>query len=258
LTPRKGTERHHTWFPKRGADMAREEVYTRVLGTADTDSICDMFFETVLPTNRTHEFFVDWKKIHTNVEALKFEIGILQAVCGSNDVDADLREALRREPGVTAVFPLMIAVRDQKMTILDEGANKTQLEEVHYDFTPRDSLSPGEIDKVVDFCAKTGICALFSSLRVRSLRDYLLGVEAGMDTNARKNRSGTWMERQIEGHLSIDQTKHPNAVIFKQKTFARLAKLAGIEGPPALMNRQFDLVYVDSDLAFRRFSGYCR
>jgi len=218
--------------------MACLEVYRRVLNTPDTDAICRLFLETVLPTNRTHDFFVDWGKVAKNVERFKFEIAILDTICGSNHVEADLKEALRREPQITTVLPLIIAVRDMRLEVLENLHIK------RYDFGARERLSEEEINDTLDFCRKTGIVALFQSLRVRSLRDYLLGVEVGLDTNARKNRSGTWMERIVERQIVIDAQKHPEARIVRQRRFSSLAD-EGLAIPRNLRNRMFDLAYLD-------------
>ncbi len=52
------------------------------------------------------------------------------------------------------------------------------------------------IRQTIDFCIKTGIMNLFQE--VKDIHDYLLGVEVGMDTNARKNRSGDIFEKMCQ------------------------------------------------------------
>jgi len=51
------------------------------------------------------------------------------------------------------------------------------------------------IRQTIDFCIKTGIMNLFQE--VKDIHDYLLGVEVGMDTNARKNRSGDIFRKNV-------------------------------------------------------------
>ncbi|MCD8916255.1 type II restriction endonuclease [Staphylococcus simulans] len=48
------------------------------------------------------------------------------------------------------------------------------------------------------FIEDVGLLSFLKNSRVKSLVDYAYGVEAGMDTNARKNRSGKAMESFIE------------------------------------------------------------
>lgn len=57
-------------------------------------------------------------------------------------------------------------------------------------------VNENTIPLIVEFCVKTGIMHLFQE--VKDIHDYLLGVEVGMDTNARKNRSGDIFERMCQ------------------------------------------------------------
>ncbi|MGC8979841.1 DpnII family type II restriction endonuclease, partial [Caldisericum sp.] len=50
--------------------------------------------------------------------------------------------------------------------------------------------------QIINFCHKTGILDLFQE--VKDIHDYLLGVEVGLDTNARKNRSGDIFEKMCQ------------------------------------------------------------
>ncbi len=52
-----------------------------------------------------------------------------------------------------------------------------------------------------EFMEKTGLFELLSNQISCSLYDYVLGVEAGLDTHSRKNRSGKLMEDIIDDYL---------------------------------------------------------
>ncbi|MFO0781377.1 MAG: DpnII family type II restriction endonuclease [Candidatus Saccharimonadales bacterium] len=45
---------------------------------------------------------------------------------------------------------------------------------------------PQEIDEFIDFMAKTGLKSLFVDEKIKNLVDYMVGVEAGLDSNGRK------------------------------------------------------------------------
>lgn len=45
---------------------------------------------------------------------------------------------------------------------------------------------------------KTGILDLFKDKKIKSIPDYVLGIEVGLDSNGRKNRSGTTMQNISE------------------------------------------------------------
>jgi len=52
-----------------------------------------------------------------------------------------------------------------------------------------------EIKDIVEFCKKSGILNLFGE--INDLYAYILGMEVGLDSNARKNRSGKIFEQLV-------------------------------------------------------------
>ena len=68
------------------------------------------------------------------------------------------------------------------------------------------SLDFARIDKskileYTNFVQQTGLLNFLKEKANRSLVDYVYGVEAGLDSNARKNRSGTTMENIVERNV---------------------------------------------------------
>ena len=63
-------------------------------------------------------------------------------------------------------------------------------------------------DEIVTFSKKTGLLKLFT--KINDLYAYLLGTEVGLDTNGRKNRSGTIFETLIEENINsiLDGTNY--------------------------------------------------
>ena len=53
-------------------------------------------------------------------------------------------------------------------------------------------------EQYADFMEKTGLFDLISKHLINNLYDYVLGVEAGLDSNGRKNRGGHLMEDLVE------------------------------------------------------------
>ena len=48
---------------------------------------------------------------------------------------------------------------------------------------------------------KTGLFKLLSKAKINSLLDYITGVEVGLDSNTRKNRTGKVMENLVESYI---------------------------------------------------------
>ena len=49
----------------------------------------------------------------------------------------------------------------------------------------------------MEFLENTGLAEIFQSKKINDLVDYVFGIETGLDTNARKNRSGHVMEDMV-------------------------------------------------------------
>lgn len=49
----------------------------------------------------------------------------------------------------------------------------------------------------MEFLDNTGLTEIFRSRKINDLVDYVFGIETGLDTNARKNRSGHIMESMV-------------------------------------------------------------
>lgn len=71
------------------------------------------------------------------------------------------------------------------------------------------------VDSVMTFLAETGLGDVLQNQNVKNLVDYVFGIETGLDTNARKNRSGHVMENTVANILA-------NAgVPFRQEVYSR-------------------------------------
>lgn len=85
-------------------------------------------------------------------------------------------------------------------------------------------MSDEGIDKAYRFADNTGILRLFRKKTIKNVWDYVIGVEVGLDSNGRKNRGGTMMERIVEGLLKaicernhLDYMTQATAVTVKAK-----------------------------------------
>ncbi|CAG8696872.1 11547_t:CDS:1, partial [Ambispora gerdemannii] len=55
---------------------------------------------------------------------------------------------------------------------------------------------------------------LFTNGQIKDLKDYVLGVEVGLDTHSRKNRGGLLMENGVEKLLIDYQVEYKKQVTF--------------------------------------------
>ncbi|MBR8702231.1 MULTISPECIES: DpnII family type II restriction endonuclease [unclassified Fusobacterium] len=136
----------------------------------------------------TYEYYVDFEKIHNNVEKIKVELNILNSLIGSKNIKHDFINLLNNYPEILKCIPILLAVRSTEIYVLDTE------EEFNYSFK-KSNYTP---EQYAVFMEKTGLFDLIQNKIINNLYDYVTGVETGLDSNGRKNRGGHLMEDIIE------------------------------------------------------------
>lgn len=148
-------------------------------------------FKTFKPSLTTYEYFTDFKKVFSSVEKHSKEIEVLNELVGAEDIEKRFIKICETKPFALRILPLLIGCRDEKIQINDfKGARSYDFDIIN--LSPKDYLT---------FAKRTGILDLLQNKIKGNLKDYLIGVEVGMDTNARKNRTGKIMESLVEQYL---------------------------------------------------------
>lgn len=149
----------------------------------------DSFWETLTETNATLDSFVDFVKAESNVERVSIRLNQLNYLLGKDALDDAVRRLFKENPAAfdVSVFEILIAVRDGKnRKILDEEKKVRFL---------RDFFDSA--DSVLKFIYGTGLADVFRDRKISNLTDYVFGIEVGLDSNTRKNRSGAKMAEAV-------------------------------------------------------------
>lgn len=159
-----------------------------------------------------YEYYVDFPKVHRNVDKIKVELNILNSLIGSDNIEADFDDLISRYPETLKCIPLLLAVRENEIYAMDSDG------EFRYNF--KDTNRSAEQYKI--FMRKTGLFNLLEKHIIGNLVDYATGVETGLDSNGRKNRTGTTMENLVEEYFV-------KAGLVKGETYFKEMKIAQIE-----------------------------
>lgn len=147
----------------------------------------NLFMSQLQETNQTLDFFCDFDKISLNVEDIKLSLCMLNSLIGASDMRRAVETIWKRDRAAFKVMDILIAVRSEgKKMVLDSQGQCVVL----------DSLFDS-VDGVMEFLNDTGLTEVFQQQKIKNLVDYVFGIETGLDTNARKNRSGHVMENMI-------------------------------------------------------------
>jgi type II restriction enzyme len=152
--------------------------------TAHTTTEFSTFMSQLKDTNQTLDFFCDFDKIHNNVENIKLSLCMLNSLIGTADLRSAVETIWRRDKSAFNVMDILIAVRSEgKKKVLNSLGECVILNSLF-----------NSVDGVIEFLEDTGLAEVLQSQKITNLVDYVFGVETGLDTNARKNRSGHVME----------------------------------------------------------------
>ena len=136
-------------------------------------------------------YYIDFPKIHKNVDAIKVELNILNALVGSQNIEQEFDDIIAKYPETLKCIPILLAVRSNEIYEIDEDGEFT------YNFKKMNY----SIEQYKVFMRKTGLFDLIANHIISNLVDYATGVETGLDSNGRKNRGGHIMENLVEGYI---------------------------------------------------------
>ncbi|MFA5468382.1 MAG: type II restriction endonuclease [Sphaerochaetaceae bacterium] len=160
-----------------------------------------------------YKYYVDFEKIHANVDDIKVELNILNSLISSKNIEEQFLSLVKKYPETLRCIPILLAVRATEIKAMDdEGAFVYSFKKMNY--SPQQYLV---------FMRKTGLFNLMEKHIIHNLVDYVTGVETGLDSNGRKNRGGKLMENLVERHLQkIGLKREVN--YFKEFSFSNIER----------------------------------
>lgn len=184
---------------------------------AHTQEQFDMFMSQLKETNATLDFYCDFPKIARNVADISISLNMLNYLLGKQNLREAVEALWTRDPKVFDVMDILIATRkkDNKMFFDELGQFRT----IHSLFE--------SVDGVMEFLEGTGLANVFRKPEIKDLVDYVFGVETGLDTNARKNRSGDITEKLVAKIFTNANIEYSQQV--SSNMFPDVAKVLGAD-----------------------------
>lgn len=186
-----------------------------------------------------YKYYVDFEKVYKNVDTIKIELNILNTLIGSKDIENDFIKLFEKYPEIIKAIPILIAKRENE--IYCQGLN----EGVLYKFKNDEC----KIEEYIHFMKETGLFDLLQNHLIKDLVDYVTGVEVGLDSNGRKNRTGHLMEDLVENHL-----KDANVIYYKEMYLKDIEKKWDIDlssiSNSGKAQKRFDFVVKTDDFIY--------
>lgn len=236
----------HDWR-KKGLGLKILDTHLRN-GIDDDEAGFEFLFAGFQENFRNWDFYVDWEKARENRDELEIDLNLLNSLLGKDDPHAALGDLLTRFPHVIRAIPILFAMRAENSGLMRMIMNPGQFPPSIKDFDLKSAPgSAEEVNQVLEFAKKSGMLSIFEDGSVRNLVDYVFGVEVGMDTNTRKNRSGKTMEDVVETKL-ISLQKEFDFEYLPQATKAKVRKEWGRENIDGLNVKKFDFAVLYRDV----------
>lgn len=205
-------------------------LYKKIGLENNVDTIFNYFIKTLNPSIFTWDYFVDWEKIKKNVRGIEKELNLLNYLIGKDNIEFEFLKLVNEYHNLKKVLPILVAVRAKKTKDINIIINFENLAYKSVSSIFLNNTTETDNDQLLRFFKESGLEEIFKDKTIKNLVDYTFGVEAGLDTNARKNRTGNLMENILDRYLKtfteknqlelisqVTKTKIQNAWNFKLK-----------------------------------------
>jgi type II restriction enzyme len=162
-------------------------------------------------------------------------LNILNGIIGTKNIEEEFRRIATKFPTTIKCIPILIAVRSTQIELASSVIN----------FNPENC----NINEICKFMHECGLFKILQDKTIRNLTDYLIGIEVGLDTNARKNRGGDLMSTKFEQFL-----KESNIVYDKEISAAAIEDKYGLDLSPLTNSgktvKRFDFAFKINDIVY--------
>lgn len=150
----------------------------------------DDIMQNLRKTVADYSYYTDFDKVYKNADKFKVELNILNSLIGEKDIENKFKDLVELYPNVLKIIPMLLAKRGYKVEVFKD-------KNITFDFLETNL----DINMYSEFMKESGLFSLLKESKIKSLNDYLIGIEVGLDSNARKNRTGTAMENIVESYI---------------------------------------------------------
>lgn len=170
--------------------MKYSQIFDKLLGCKNEDEVFAYLIDNLKETIKSWDYFVNWQKVCKNYHEAEVSLNLLNTLIGKPDIEKAAEQLLSEYPNIIKIIPALLAERHKKISLID---HTNSFATTGFDFTKPMSAKDG-----AKFMKQSGFLDLVSDRTIKSIPDYFFGVEVGLDSNGRKNRSGTSMETLTE------------------------------------------------------------
>ncbi|MBU4693657.1 type II restriction endonuclease [Mycoplasma zalophidermidis] len=186
----------------------------------------------------TYDYFVDFPKVRSNANKINNELSIMNSLISSKNIEEDFRKIILNNPKLVEFLPILLAKRIKHNECIEVANGR----KIYFNKFESENLQ-----NYVDLMNKTGFFKILERKEITNIKDYVFGLEVGLDSNARKNRVGKLMEELVENSL-INFGYAINDNLFKQTTLSNLG--VEINNKNIQNKKKFDFIVFDNGIYY--------
>ncbi len=165
------------------------------------------YLSTLERTNFKISDLIDINKVIKNIDKMEIHLNSLNFIIANdeNEIIRKIKVLYSENKSCFQVIPLLLAERNNEREIKLNNNQIIQMKDIQ-----------NNLDFIISTFKESGLIELITRGKIKNFVDYLTGVEVGMDTNARKNRSGSINEKDIKKMIDSKLGKYKNLSIEYQ------------------------------------------
>lgn len=170
------------------------------------------------------DFYVDFPKVYVNIKDYELHLNILNTLIGKENIEEEFIDLINKYPEVMQSIPILLATHEQKFDIISIPTYELlkSISENNFEVFEEKFISYNfkelnhSIKDYANFLRISGLFDLIENRKIKNLVDYALGIEVGLDSNTRKNRSGKIMEAVVEEFLKLNGINYYPQMKYKE------------------------------------------
>lgn len=186
------------------------------------------YIESLEMTNIKLKDLINIDKVLKDVENVEINLNTLDYIITNNEDEIIKRITIlfHKDKSIFTVVPLLVASEIEKVFKINKN---------YLSF----SALINNLDNLIYAFKETGLIRLITSGKIKRFVDYLTGVKVGLDSNARKNRSGKINENDIKEIIENELSKY-SFLDIKYQLSGKSIEL--IKNDDKLKKKKFDVV----------------
>jgi len=173
--------------------------YTNILGSTDPNTVFDFLIQSISQSVYDFDYLVNCTGAQAKVQPYDDAVSDVCDAMSTPNWQAELLALFLKSKSARQLGKALLAYRKPTFMRLPRGNSDSDVET--YDLSSADDL--------LKVLLGTGVIHLLEGIDEQPLRQMLLGIEIGLDSNGRKNRGGHAMEQTVEAHLQALRSSFP-------------------------------------------------